>query len=198
MQPPFAAASVRCSRLTAANGKALAKEEDERRNQQSLPEMLALKPDHERDQVEPVRFRFRDQPVQIAGIVLHVGISEQDTRRVRHPFEAASEPFGHCPQLARPACRQRARADHLEQAARSGRDSFGNRPSMILAVVVDQHHAEPTGIVLGEQRAQRASDVGRLVAGRHDRDTSGNRCRDGTAGSGSDSARQKAPRAKIR
>jgi hypothetical protein len=132
--------------------------------------LLAVKPEHERDQVEPVRFRFRDQPADIAGIVLDVGISEQDIRRVRHPFEAASEPFGHRPQLARPACRPRARADHLEQAARPRRRRFGDCTGEILAVVVDQDHADPAGIVLGDQRVQRTGDIGRLVARRHHRD----------------------------
>ncbi|MCY1361063.1 hypothetical protein D9M69_477160 [compost metagenome] len=114
--------------------------------------------------------RARHQRCQHAGAVPDIGIGQPDVAGLRGDAVGFGQPFGLGPDLAAPAGRQLARADHRQRLrTRGSRGSgAGEIGGAVLAVVIDHHQREPPRIALAEHARHRACDHRGLVAGRDD------------------------------
>jgi hypothetical protein len=127
---------------------------------------------HQRDLHAALALGAGDQLAEIVTGVADIGVGQQEVidRVAAGPGLALgmADALLQRPQLARPARRQLGPGENVEASRACNR--LGNGGRAIAAAVVDQHDAERTRIVLGEQAADRSRDHVGLVARRNDGD----------------------------
>ncbi len=163
---PGAGGGLRVGVVDAWEGKELLEEVDKGGDQEFFPRAPAVQSNHQGNEVELVGFGFSYQSPEVSRVVLHVGIGEQHEGSGRVIGRSSDDAGLHGPHLAHPPGRTFARA--LNAEARSvgvfAGEPLGQASRGILALVVDERHAQFTRVVLLQERSEAAHDAGLLVS----------------------------------
>ena len=154
----------------AGEGIEFLEEEDERGDQQLLPQAEAIEPRHQGDEVAAVCLGFGNQRTQGIGRVHDVGIAEEEEAGVGLALHRLRDALLLRPEFPRPARGQRLSGQHDRGVCRWLRGDRGSGLGRggIGAAVIQQDDLHRPRIVLRHQTPQHGGDGLLLVARRDD------------------------------
>ena len=168
MQPPAAPAVLRRGSRIHRGGYSSRKKKTNAGIKKLLGEAATVQLHHERREIVAAVLRDSDQPRDVIGRVLDIGVGQQE--EVRPEWGSLLNSLLHRPQLSRPSWGQRPAGDDADLPG--ARTMSGGAASglgrAVTAVVVDDKNLQRVDTTLLQKRGDRFADVARFIAGGND------------------------------